>query len=98
VATRGGDANPPLIWSLWGKPRKAAGRDQAADAVIAGDHAREHAFVTTAGSRAPALHQTVCSEIEIPVFVFAGTEPVERVVVPLIGKANGDPVLRERPL
>src|SRR5476649_2181791 len=46
-------------------------------------------------AREPALHQAVCSEL--PVLVSVGAEPVERIVVPLIGEANGDPALREGP-
>src|SRR5258708_17156885 len=43
----------------------------------------------------PALHKAAWREI--PVLVSVGAEPVERVVVPFIGEANGDPVLGEGP-
>jgi hypothetical protein len=46
-------------------------------------------------AREPSPHQTILSEF--PVLVTVGTEPVARVVVPLVGEADGDPVLRERP-
>ncbi len=42
-----------------------------------------------------SLHQA--GRVELPVLVAIGAEPVAAIVVPLIGKAHGDPVLRKGP-
>src|SRR4051812_16457343 len=46
-------------------------------------------------ARDPPAHQAML--VELPVFVAVGAEPVARVVVPLVGEADGDPVLVLRP-
>lgn len=44
-------------------------------------------------TRMPGAHQALL--VELPVLVPVGAEPVARVVVPLVGEADGDPVVRE---
>ena len=42
-----------------------------------------------------ALHQTIC--VEFPILVAIGAEPLGFVIVPLIGKTNGDTIISEGP-
>jgi hypothetical protein len=43
----------------------------------------------------PALHQTVLAEF--PILVAVGTKPVAGIIVPFVGKANGNAIAGERP-
>jgi hypothetical protein len=50
TAARSDDADPLLIWVLYGKPRNPTGHEQVASTVGGGGRAWKHAFITTIGS------------------------------------------------
>src|SRR3954465_12756648 len=91
TAPRRANRGRPTLQPKFAQPRMFVGPPAEGPMVLA--LARMDRKVVDARDTPP--HQAAL--VELPVFVAVGAEPVARVVVPLVGEADGDPVLVLRP-